>query len=437
VGRSQDALMDLRLDRLLPRLRENAAAILEAIDRDPLLLKRQSGPLVLANASQALYTPQQEHQLFAKGIVYRRDPYRIASLPLVKIYNMGERNVAVADLSALSTEPNVRLRFLRKIDGSLIQVFRHEGRTWFTTRGMIEGAGPRPGKRTGDSPAPMNEDASEFDYCGTARRLAAERYPRLLEDTEWLEGRTLIFELIHPLAKNVTDYGERSELILLGCFNRHRMSYATYREVADLGADHGLTVVDLLSPWGTTIAEQIENLLAAMAGTDQEGCVLQIENNEEVIYRVKVKSPDYLRLMRAMTECTYENLVALMDENPHLTSWHEVEAFLRARGRDALPEEVLACYRPHFERFASYLDDCDRLRKWALQVCQQIETNLGGREGPDAAAYRKSFAAIATRYPNAALLFAALDGRLDGKLIRRLAPDSKQARQILKDLNLL
>ncbi|MGH7223741.1 MAG: hypothetical protein ACRELF_10970, partial [Gemmataceae bacterium] len=144
--------MELRLDHLLHMLREDPTAILEAIDRDPLLLKRQSGPLVLANASQALYTPQQEHQLFAKGIVYRRDPYRVVSLPFVKIYNLGERNVTLADLVALTDEPKVRLRFLRKIDGSLIQVFRHEGRIWFTTRGMIEGARIRPGQPNGEPP---------------------------------------------------------------------------------------------------------------------------------------------------------------------------------------------------------------------------------------------------------------------------------------------
>src|SRR6516225_7843582 len=99
--------MELRLDRLLKKLREQPASILEAIDRDPLLLKRDRGPLVLANASQALYTPQHEHQLYAKGIVYRRDPYRLVSLPLVKIYNLGERDVTVPDLAALADEPGV------------------------------------------------------------------------------------------------------------------------------------------------------------------------------------------------------------------------------------------------------------------------------------------------------------------------------------------
>jgi hypothetical protein len=324
----------------------------------------------------------------------------------------------------------MRLRFLRKIDGSLIQVFRHDGRVWFTTRGMIEGASPPSGRNDG-------EDASEFDYLGTARRLVAERYPRLLDNAELLDGRTLIFELIHPLAKKVTDYGQRSDLILLGCLKVPLLSYATYSEVAAIAQEHGLTVVDALSPQGGALAEQLDNLLAALAGTDQEGSVLQFENAQEVIYRVKVKSPDYLRLMRAMAECTYENLVALMDDNPHLTSWQDVEVFLRALGRDTMPEEVLDFYRPHFERFSAYLADCERLCRWATQVHNEIDQQLGGRQGQDAASYRKRFAALATRYPQAALLFAALDGRLDRARLRRLIRDAKQARQILSELGLI
>jgi len=448
--------MELRLDRLLLQLRDNAAAILEAIDRDPLLLKRQSGPLVLANASQALYTPQHEHQLFAKGIVYRRDPYRIVSLPLVKIFNLGERNVTVADLAALTDEPNVHLHFLRKIDGSLIQIFRHEGRVWFTTRGMIEGVGPWSSQPTGEPPAPLplggqarrlsgtgklpvppHADASEFDYLGAARRLAAERYPCLLDDPELLDGRTLSFELIHPQTKKVTNYGKRTDLILLSCFDVHCHRYATYPEVVALAEEHGLTVVDALSPRGATLAEQIADLLAALAGTDEEGSVLQFENSQEVIYRAKVKSPDYLRRMRAMTECTYENLVALIDDNPHLESWQEVEAYLRSLGPEAMPEEMLDSYRSHYERFAAYLADCERLCQWAMRTREEIARQLGGCQDQDAAAYRKRFAALATRYPHATLLFAALDGRLNRRSIRRLIRDPKQARRILSELGLI
>jgi hypothetical protein len=421
--------MELRLDRLLHKLRQNPTAILEAIDRDPLLLKRESGTLVLANASQALYTPQEEHQLFAKGIVYRRDPYRLVSLPLVKIYNLGERDVTVADLAALIEEPHVRLRFLRKIDGSLIQAFHHDGRVWLSTRGMIEGARLRSGRDNG-------EDSSEFDYIGTARRLASERYPRLLDAADWLAGRTLIFELIHPQAKKVTSYGERTDLILLGCFDTRRLSYAPYPEIAALAQQYGLTVVDALSPCGETLSEQIEHLLATLAGTDQEGSVLQFENAHEVIYRVKVKSPDYLRLMRAMAECTYESLVTLMDDNPHLESWDDVEAVLKGRGREAVPEEVLSFYRRHYEHFMAYLGDCERLRRWAMQRHDEIDRQLGGGHDKESPSYRKSYAALATRSPYANLLFAALDGRLDRDRLRRLIRDAEQAQQALKDLGL-
>src|SRR5437868_5327855 len=156
--------MELRVDRLLNDLRADPGAILSAIDTDPLLIRRTSGDLVLANASQELFTPQAQHQLYAKGIVYRRDPYRLVSLPLIKIYNVGERDVTVADLAGLMDEPDARLRFLRKMDGSLIQVFREDGRMYFTTRGMIEGARGRWDERDEDN-------IPEFDFLGEARRL--------------------------------------------------------------------------------------------------------------------------------------------------------------------------------------------------------------------------------------------------------------------------
>jgi hypothetical protein len=422
--------MELRLDRLLSKLRQQPATILQAIDRDPLLLKREYGPLVLANASQELYTPQYEHQLYAKGIVYRRDPYRLVSLPLIKIYNLGEREVSAADLAALAQEPRMCLHFLRKIDGSLVQMFRHEDRVWFTTRGTIEGAPAHKGASKG-------EDDSVFNYVGTARRIVAERYPRLLERSDLLLGRTLVLELIHPEARKVTDYGDRADLILLACFDAHRLAYAPYAELTQLATIFDLQLVDAFSPAGETLAAQIDSLLATLAGTDEEGSVLQFERADDVIYRVKVKSPDYLRRLRAMAECTYERLVALIDANPHLGTWPDVEAFLKAQGREEMPEEVLSFYRPHYERFIAYLTHCDSLRRWASQVHDLLLQELGDRYREDAAAYRKAFAALTTRYPYPDLLFSMLDGRLDRARIRRIVRDPDEARQALASVGLL
>jgi len=416
--------MRLRLDHLLNALRGDPSTILEMIDRDPMLLKRESSGLVLANASQLLYTPQLEHQLYAKGIVYRRAPYRLVSLPLIKIYNLGERNVTAGDLAALTQEEDVQLRFPRKMDGSLVQVFYADGRVWFTTRGMIDGAKVR-GERDSD------EARTDFDYLGTARKLAEGCYPRLFEEQKLLADRTLIFELIHPGARKVTSYGDREDLILLACFDRGRFAYLSYPELQELGSAHGLTVVDVLSPQGTTIGDQIADLLASLAGTDQEGSVLHFERGGEVIYRVKVKSPDYLYLMRLMSECTYTRTVEMIDANPHLREWPMFEAFLRQQGRDKVPEEVLGSYRQYLETYRAYLEDCERLRQGVLHVLHTLEARLGGREGKEPAAYRKAFAALAREYTYSSLLFAALDERLDLSRIRQACSTPEEVRQEL------
>jgi hypothetical protein len=419
--------VQLRLDYLLSALRDRTAAILEAIDRDDLLVKRTSGDLVLANASQALYTPQEEHQLYAKGIVYRRDPYRLVSLPLIKIYNLGERNVTVAALADLQTGPQVRTRFLRKLDGSLVQVFRADGRTWLTTRGMIEGG------RGGGADDEAREQKANFDYLGTARAMARAKYPRLLDDPAVLHERTLVFEFLHPAARVVTDYGDREDLVLLAAFDHRRFGYVAHDELAELGKEFGLAVVDALTPAGQTLGEQIEQLLASLAGTDQEGSVLTIERGSEVVYRAKVKSPDYLHLMRLMSQCSYGRTVDFLDANPQLRSWADLEAFLKEQGRDHVPEEVLKYYRDYYEQFVAYLGECERVRRWAEQKAADLEATLGGRAEQDRHDYRKRFAAVAKELPYSALLFAVLDGRLDVARIRKVLPTPEAVREAIQE----
>jgi hypothetical protein len=419
--------MELRLDHLLRDLRDRAEEILAAIDRDPLLLRRESGPLVLANAGTSLFTPQNPHHLYAKGIVYRRDPYRLVSLPLVKIYNVGERDVTVADLAALSAE-GARVRFLRKLDGTLVQAFRAEGRTWFTTRSMIEGAVPLRGGR-GEEGESLPAD---FDYLVTIRRLAERHYPRLLDEPAVLEGRTLVFELLHPEARIVTNYGAREDLVLLAAFDHARHRYLPHAELLALAGAHGLTAVDALAPEGASLPEQIEDLLASLAGTDQEGSVLNFERGDEVVYRVKVKSSYYLRLTRQMGLCTYDRTVGLAETEAGLRSWEEVEALLKGAGKEEVPEELLPYYREHYDRFAGYLADCERLRQWAEGAARTLEADLGGRASRDPREFRKAFAARAVSYPHAGLIFAALDGRLDVRRVRAYAPTPQEAARALR-----
>ncbi len=423
--------MNLRLDHLLDDLRTNGADILRAIDTDPLLVKRQSGALVLANAGGALFTPQQQHQLFAKGIVYLRDPFRLVSLPLVKIYNLGEKSVSAADLAGIASEPgNARLHFLQKLDGTLLQRFQHDGRVYFTTRGMIEG-GPCYGSQDEDASA----RAANFDFLGTARRLAQAKYPALCEARPEFENVTLVFEFLHPETRVITNYGEREDLVLLACFDRTDHRYRTFTEVKELASAHALVHVDEFAPPGNTIGEQIESLLASIAGTDHEGTVITIEHGHRVVYRVKVKGPDYLRVLKLVVTCTYDRTVELIDAHPHWKEWADVEAHLRSLGREQVPEEVLGFYREHYDVYASYIADCERLRDWACargaEVRKEAEAEAG--IGNDRL-LRKCFAARAVKMPLKPLLFAALNGRLDISAVRQFARSPAEARDAVTQL---
>ena len=423
--------MELRIDRLLNELRSRTAEVLAAIDHDPLLRKREIGELVLANATKELFTPLETHHLFAKGIVYRRGPYQLISIPLLKIYNLGEKLITVRDLEELAAPEKdgiaPRLNFLRKYDGSMIQRFQHGGRVWYSTRGILEGMSIFDADSGDEAPA-----FSHFDYLGAARRIAERDYPVANECAPAFDGLTLIFELIHPDARIITDYGDREDLILIAVFDCRRWGYLTYVELIDFSHRHGFTVVDAFSPAGLTLAEQLDNLLATIAGTDQEGTVLTIEHGPELVYRVKSKSPDYLKLMRLMVHCNYGATVDMLDTFPVRPTWPEFEVFLRAQGTDKVPEEVLALYQQYHDQFTAYLGDVERLREWAIAMCATVKAAI---VEADSRVFRKAFAEKAKAQPHAALLFTALDGRLDLTRVRQYAATPEEVAEALKRLD--
>ncbi len=405
--------MELRLDRLLERLRTNAAEILRVIDTDPLLTKREIGGLVLANASKALFTPQEEHQLFAKGIVYTRNPYQLVSLPLIKIYNLGEKEFQLPDLAKLAQSAAAKIRFLRKLDGSMIQRFEHAGRVWFSTRGMLEGLDPMAGMADEDTP----ERLSQFDYIGTAKAIA-EQHCRILLEPSSFQNRTLIFELIHPEARIITNYGARRALVLLAVLDHREMRYWRYDEVRDFALASGFECTDAITPAGNTLADQIDDLLQSLAGTDQEGAVLTVENSREVVYRVKVKSADYLRLFRLMVRCSYRATAEMLDQFAEVPEWDAFEKHLQSLGSESVPEEFLDEYRKYYGQYRANVAECERI---VVGVKERTAAILGVlSDVVDLREKRKQFAAKIAAQKQKALYFYAYDGRLDWRRVREL-----------------
>ncbi len=107
---------DLSFERLMTLIHEEPEAVLRAVHDDPLLLKRTPvggafSALTLSNASKLLFTPDAEHQVFAKGLVYLTDPWRAASIPYLKMYNYGEREDSFDLANTLAGAAGISVRF--------------------------------------------------------------------------------------------------------------------------------------------------------------------------------------------------------------------------------------------------------------------------------------------------------------------------------------
>ena len=172
--------------------------------------------------------------------------------------------------------------------------------------------------------------------------------------------------------------------------------------------------------------------MATLAGTDQEGTVLTIEHGAELVYRVKSKSPDYLRLLRLLVHCNYAATAAMLDAFAEMPTWPAFKAILQTQGTDKVPEEVLGLYREHYERFEAYRHDVGRLRDWALAQCAEVKASIEGID--DLRLRRKSFAERVKTLPHTALLFSAFDGRLDSARVRQYAATPEEMSAALEPM---
>lgn len=444
IGPQQD--FELRLDRMLARLAQEPRPLLQAVAQDEKLLRRspqqpELSALVLANASKLLFTPEAAHQLYAKGLIYRSDTWQPVSVPYIKMYNYGERQDAAKLANELAGAEGVQMVLAEKLDGTMIQTFSTAGqglgepRVLITTRGVMEGVDL--------GGAPMG-----FDYLAQTRQMLQGQTPAAL-DPQRVAGLTLLWELIHPDARVVTDYGERREVVLTGVVDWRGAlpRYLPRAELVALAQELGAPVsLERVLP-GDTLAEKIEALALELEGTDEEGVVITFEGPGEggqpcVLHRVKVKSPSYLRLMRLFAYCTYDRTREFLENNPGLTDWPSFKAFLLSQGSQEVPEEVLGGYRAHFEVWHGYRHQVrllvqDAQRRYQAWVAQ----NGAPVREEDPAAYgvwRRDLALwVKQRYGALAwLLFAAADGRLDeGFLDKKYRGDGVQVSQTAEQLS--
>ena len=345
-GLGARAIETLDLDVLLGRLAQHGAEILRLIDEDEGLKKRTNAAgLTIANSGPKLFEPEYEHQLYAKGIVYRGredGELELVSLPLVKMFNHGLREHSDATSKRLEEEDAKEVRFVfpEKLDGTMIQLFEHGGETYFTTRSVIEGS---------------DEKKEEGDYIALARRVAGALYPALMAKLERgeLHGLSFVFELIHPKTKQVTHYGADQRLVLLAVFDRGDHTYWSTARVRQWAQEHG---VESAAPIveDEDVHRGIDRLKAKLALDESvpEGSIVCFEKGDRVVHRVKVKTQTYLEQFSMRYRISLRSVTATLWRDPSLHRWEDYLDHLVQN--ELSEEEVEAFYRGYFEEFTAW-----------------------------------------------------------------------------------
>lgn len=416
--------MNLNIQTLLEDLKKNSEEILATIDQDPQLVKRtcELTGLTIANAAKTLFTPEKQHQLYAKGIVYKKTltpvraensvglapqlkaDYELVSLPLLKVYNHGENQLVdrhVLEMLGMGCEPV----FFHKLDGTLITRTVVHGRVVLSTRGMLETM-----QNITD-----DDDGNPGKFFAWAYHIIDEKYP-ILRNPKFAPESSLMFELVGPQNQIVTRY-EDWDLVFLAL--RDSSGYATRNTLASVAQVARLTLAPVYELPGETLLERIQALNALLDGTDAEGTMIQFEKDGVVHGRVKAKTETYRTLMKIMTYCTYDAVVEMIQKEPACSTLEGFLEHLKTLGRDKFPEELLDAYVAHWQAYADHKARCVKFIDQVVSECDRLFRTLKVRDYTKGLSreQRKEFALEASKRSHPGAYFAFIDGKLDVKFV--------------------
>jgi hypothetical protein len=188
--------------------------------------------------------------LMCRGLILDKD-INVISIPFKKFFNLEEHDP--------SEIPNLPFDAFKKMDGSLGISYKVNNHIGIATRGS---------------------------FVSTQSELANEilntKYKHCLGNFE--NGKTYLFEIIHPSNKIIVNYGLMVDLVLLAIIDN------------ETGLD--LPLVDI----GIPIVEKYDGIkdfkyIKALNTDNEEGFVLLFENG----FRCKIKFEEYCRLSRIIT----------------------------------------------------------------------------------------------------------------------------------------
>ena len=381
---------------------ESAKAVLEG--KMGGIVVRENGSLRLLNAERTLmyegYGPDQEH---LKGLICAVEvggELKVIAPCFSKFYNLGEKPENDQRFYQLLQQKATIVHFPEKVDGTNIRLYVNPDSREIgaATRGMIDGGKDEDEEGFGD--------AANIHFGREALTIAREQFPKIL-DKKLLDRFTPIFELIHPENRIVTNYGDRKDLVLLAVFDKENgCRELSRKELEEFSRQYGLSLVETLQVDSHSWDEALQQLQGLWRGTDKEGTVVTIELDHEVVFRIKVKSPEYLQLMRVMKFCTLNRTEELAD-SWGTSTWETFKEKLHQEHPD-LPEEVMMGYEAHFRIYEQYINFINqRVEDLSDAYGQFVQEYFGKIES------QKDFALLIQQRPDKSFFF----------LLRKFGPE--------------
>jgi RNA ligase len=278
-----------------------------------------------------------------RGIIYRTDTLEVLARPFAKFFNYGQN---VDEGTQYDLDVPIVGAF-NKWDGSLgIGYTRPDGRFAIATRGSFD---------------------SEQARHATARITQMQ----LLEGQLLTEVKvTPLYEIIYPDNRIVLDYGDRDELVFLGCVHIETGTYETPLDWHKEG-------------FGATLRE----VLAQPPRPNAEGFVAWIDAHTAV----KFKQDDYLALHRVISNLTVKEV------------WRQLRAGTYQEFATALPDE----FHDWAKRTANGLADRHLAIKAEVDALLDVVLDLADADRKSQALFLKKNG----RPDLIGFVFSKLDGR--------------------------
>ncbi len=232
---------------------------------------------------RAMYDSQWSDEVIqSRGIIIDTDTHTVIARPFDKFFNLGER----MQLDELPSHLDYWI--IEKLDGVLVIPFKYDDNMFVSTRGS-------------------------FDNEFTDIILKDDLYLQL-EDLEY-DSYTHMFELIHPDARIVTNYGDQKSLILIGIRKTESGKQMDPDFVQQYAAAHGLKVFEEHDSGEDAPIEDgiLEDMKEWPSDNIEEGWVIQFESG----LLIKIKRTEYIELVKLIQKVSFRHIINYMLEDKY------------------------------------------------------------------------------------------------------------------------